>query len=114
MPESQLEAVSSNPDVAEKIFPGIGAIIEKELQLDIQRQGLDVARSKVEADANKERIENVKAYGKMGPLDKAILHRPEAKALKEAAGLNESEGIAIPEIGQTVVHSSGAKITRRK
>lgn len=124
MPPNQLAAVSSNPDIAEKIFPGIGAIIEKQLQMQIQKEGLDVNRERLKAETanqeetrkqagDKEQLEAVKDYGKMGILDRNILHRDTAKALREAGGL-DSHPLIAPKIGQTVVHPSGAKITRHK
>lgn len=116
MPQDQLDKLVQNPAIAEKIFPGIGAILEKQLQMEIQKEGLDINKQRLEAETANEqlqrKLEAEKTLAGMNPITRRF--HPETKGLEEVANGGNSSEFDHSAIPSGTVYKAPDGTMRRK
>lgn len=90
MDSKTLDALTANPSIAEKIFPEIGPVIEKQIQMELQKENMEINRERLKTETANQKAERtqqaLKSLEGMGFTGK-ILHPDIYKQMESQAGL---------------------------
>jgi hypothetical protein len=112
MDPKTLASLTANPSIAEKIFPEIGPIVEKQIQMQVQKEGLDINRQRLQAETNQQGVQNRMKEQEVElahPIRKALGMLPSALPQGQASP-NVSSSTSTGPYGPTVQRNGSTYI----